>query len=76
MVFNIYLFILLFRAAPAAYGGSLSRDLVRATPASLRHSHSGVGSEPCLWPAPQLMAAPDPWPTERGRESNLQPLGS
>ena len=34
-----------FRAAPAAYGGSLARDQVVAVAASLHHSHSNTGSE-------------------------------
>ena len=50
----------LFRAAPAAYGGFQARDLIRAVAASLRHSHSSAGSEPCLQPTPQLTATPDP----------------
>ena len=43
-----------------AYGRSQARGLVRATAAGLRHSHSNVGSEPCLPPTPQLTATPDP----------------
>ena len=46
-----YLFIfLLFRAAPAAYGGSQPRCHVWATTAGLHHSHSNAGSELHLWP--------------------------
>ena len=30
----------------------------------LCHSHRNTGSEPHLWPRPQLMAMPDPKPTE------------
>ena len=33
------------------------------------HSHSSVGSEPCLQPTPQLAATPDPQPTQRGQGS-------
>ena len=51
---------LLFRAAPMAYGGSQARCQIRATAAGIHHSHSSAGSEPCLWPIPQLMAMPDP----------------
>ena len=29
------------------------------------HSHSNAGSELCLRPTPQLMATPDPQPTEQ-----------
>ena len=35
----------LFRAVPAAYGGSQARDLIGAVAAGLHHSHSNVGSE-------------------------------
>jgi len=49
-----------FRAAPTAYGGSQARGRIRATADSLHHSHSNVGSEPCLQPTPQLTAKPDP----------------
>ena len=34
----------LFRATPAAYGSSQARGWIRATTASLHHSHSNVGS--------------------------------
>ena len=44
-VFFVFCF---FRAAPAAYGGSQARGLIRAVAAGLRHSHSNVGSEPRL----------------------------
>ena len=39
---------LLFRATPAAYGGSQSRGGIRAAAAGLHHSHSNAGSEPRL----------------------------
>ena len=55
-----FFFFLLFMSAPSAYGGSQARGLIRATAAGLRHSHSSTGSEPRLWPPPQLMATPDP----------------
>ena len=42
---NIYLFILPFRAALVAYGGSQARDHIGAAAAGLRHSHSNAGSE-------------------------------
>ena len=41
-------FFLLFRAAPAAYGGSQARGQIRALAASLQHSHNNSGSEPHL----------------------------
>ena len=47
-------------AAPAAYGGSQARGLIRAVATSLRHSYSNVESEPHLQPTPQLMATLDP----------------
>ena len=39
---------LLFRASPAAYGTSQAKGRIRATAASLYHSHSNSGSELCL----------------------------
>ena len=47
-----------------AYGGSQARGLIRAVADGLRQSHSNARSEPCLPPTPQLMAKPDPQPTE------------
>ena len=44
----IYLFMhacMLFRTAPVAYGGSQAGGLIRATSASLCHSHSNAGSK-------------------------------
>ena len=59
-----------------AYGGSQARGLIGAVAASLRQSHSNVGSEPRLRPTPQLTATLDPQPTEQGQRSNPQPHGS
>ena len=59
----IYLFTFvfcIFRATPAAYGGSQSRSLIGAMAASLPYSHNNARSEPRLLPTPQLMATPDP----------------
>ena len=53
-------FLPFLRAAPAAYGDSWARGLIRAVATSLHHSHSSSGSELCLWPTPQLMATLDP----------------
>ena len=53
-------FIFIFRAAPAACGGSQARGRFRTIAASLRHSHSNAGSEPCLQPTPWLTATPVP----------------
>ena len=54
-----YLFAISW-AAPAAYGGSQARGLIRAVAASLHQSHSNAGSEPCLHPTPQVTATPAP----------------
>ena len=54
--FFVFVFFLIFRPAPAAYGGSQARGLVGATAAS----HSNARSKPCLRPTLQLMATPDP----------------
>ena len=56
----IYLFILLFSVASAAYGSSQARGQIGTTAAGLHHSHSNVGSEPHLRPTLQLTATPDP----------------
>ena len=56
---GFFLFVclfLIFRATPAAYGGSHARGRIRAVAAGLRHNHSNSGSEP----TPQLMVIPDP----------------
>ena len=55
----IFLLLLLFRAAPVAFGGSQARGPIRAVATSLYHSHSNRGSEPCLQPTPQLTATLD-----------------
>ena len=47
-------------AAPAAYGGSQARGLIRAIAPSLRQSHSNAGSKLHLQSTPQLTAMPDP----------------
>ena len=52
--------VVVVRAAPAAYGGSQARGHIQAVSAGLHHSHSNTKSEPCLRPAPQLMARVDP----------------
>ena len=56
---NFFFFFDLFRATPEAYGGSQVGGLIRATTASLHHSHSNKGPEPRLQPTSQLMATPD-----------------
>ena len=67
VVFFFWLFLLLFRGAPAAYGISQARGQIRAAAAGIHHSHNNTGSELHLWPTPQLMAMPDPQPTEQGQ---------
>ena len=58
IIIIIIIIISLFRATPAAYGGSQARVLIRAVAAGLHHSNAR--SEPHLWPTPQFMAMPDP----------------
>ena len=60
ILFFIFNFIFIFRAALAAYGSSQARGPIRAVAAGLHCSHSNGESEPCLGPTPQLMATPDP----------------
>ena len=60
LFFGFFFFI--FRATPAAYGGSQARA-------------ASVRSELHLWPTPQPTAMPDPEPTERGQGSNPSPQG-
>ena len=71
----LFIYFLLFRAAPVAYGSSQAMGWIGAAAASLCHSHSTAGSELSLWPTPQLMAAPDLQPTMWGQGLNLQPHG-
>ena len=74
----VYLFLflfLLFRAAPLAYRSSKSRGPLRAAAAGLHHSHSNAGAKTHLRPTLQLMATPDPQPTERGQGWNLHRHG-
>ena len=68
-------FFSLFRAVPATYGNSQAKGRIGTTVAGLRHSYSNVGSKPHLRSAPQLTAAPDPQPTERGQRLNPPPHG-
>ena len=46
--FFFFFFFCLFRAFPMAYGDSQARGRIGAVAASLYHSHTNVGSEPCL----------------------------
>ena len=47
-IFFFFLVFCLFRAAPEAYGGFQARGLIGAVAFGLHHSHSNVGSKPCL----------------------------
>jgi len=48
---------------------------IRAAAAGLHHSHSNARSEPMSVTTPQLMAMPDPKPTEQGQGLNTHPRG-
>ena len=75
-IVNFYFyFFLIFRAAPMSHGRSQARGRIGAIAASLRHSHSSVGSEPHLRPTPQLLVTPDPRPAEQGQGWNRRPHG-
>ena len=43
-----------------SYGGSQAKGWIGASAAGLHHSHSNLGSEPCLQPTPQHTTTPDP----------------
>ena len=62
----------LFRAAPEAYGGSQARGGIRATAASLHHSHSHMGSKPYLWPTAYGHA----WSLTHGVRPGIKPSSS
>ena len=47
-LYLLIFFFFLFRATPAAYGGSQARGGIRAVATSLHHRHSNSGSEPHL----------------------------
>ena len=58
-IYFLFFIFVFSRAAPAVYGGSQARGLIRAVAAGLHHSHSNVGSKQRLPPTPQLTATPD-----------------
>ena len=58
--FCLFFFFAISWAAPVAYGGFQAKGLIGAVATSLHQSHSNTESEPCLRPAPQLTAMPDP----------------
>ena len=74
----MYLFIFVFLPFlgpnPAAYGGSQASGPIGGVAASLHHSHSNAGSEPRLWPTPQLTVGS--LTTEQGQGWNPQHHGS
>ena len=59
-----WLFFLLLRAAPSAYGNSQARGQIGAIAASLHHRHSSAGSEPLL----------QPYTTAHGNAESFNPL--
>ena len=74
-LFVFWLFIclfLLFRATPVAYGGSQPRGPVRAAELQLPAYPTATATSDLsqLLPTPQLMAMPDPQPTEQSQGLN------
>ena len=59
-IYIYYYYYCLFRAAPAAYGGSQARSQIGAVVAGLHHSYSNAGSKLHQQPTPQFMAMPGP----------------
>ena len=57
---SLSLFLIFFRAIPAAYRNSQVRGQIRAVGSGLHHSYSNVGLELRLGPTPQLTAMLDP----------------
>ena len=74
-IWNTYIVFCLFRAAPAAYGGSQAKGQIGAVTAGLHHSRSNTESEPRLWPLPQITAMPDLGHAQQGQGSNPHPHG-
>ena len=56
----LFIYFLVFSAAPIAHVSSQARSRIGAVAAGLRHGHSNAGSKPCLQQRPQLMATLDP----------------
>ena len=71
VILFLFIYFLLFRAAPMAYGSFQARGWIRATDAASLYHSRNAGSKPHMWPTPQLMATPDPWPTEKARDQTL-----
>ena len=72
-LFYVFIYFLLFRATPGAYGSSQARRQMGIAAAVLHHRHSNARSKPRLRPAPQIMAMLDPQAPERGQGSNPHP---
>ena len=73
---NFWLKIRLFFFCLFLSRRSQATGQIRAAATGLHQSHSNTGSEPHLQTTPQLVATPDPQPTEYSQESNPQPHGS
>ena len=58
--FFLSFFFFFFLGLHPQHLGSQARGQIEAAAASLHHSHSHTGSEPCLQPLPQLKATSDP----------------
>ena len=52
LIFILFIYFYLFRAAPAAYGDSQARGPIGAIATGLHHSHSNSRSKLCLQPTP------------------------
>ena len=59
-IFFLFFFSFFFLGLHPQHLGSQARGRIEAAAASLHHSHSHAGSEPCLQPLPQLKATSDP----------------
>ena len=62
ILFHFFLFRARGQMGAMARGqmGAMARGQMGAVATGLHHSHSNVGSEPCLQPIPQLMATVEP----------------
>jgi len=69
VLFKIYFFL---RAIPSAYGSFQARDLIR-TAVSAYTTATAMEIKPHLQPIPELIATPDPYPTEQGQGLNPRP---
>ena len=62
ILINFFFVFCLFRAVPAAQGGSQARGQIRAVATSLCHSHGNMGSEPnVLMDTSQVFLNTEPW---------------